>query len=400
MQPDETPASACVRREELANELRQLKTKVTIYTLGYMLVAGTVYLGATLAVSVPAVRWLMAAREAAAPGEQLTLAHLAGQQPLILVGSWSLLVLGGLLAVAGMYGWQRILGPERRPPRRLVLLVAVMPLSVAVLGSAAAAVQGTLQLCLLTPIALGGSLVMAPGIVGVIGCGTLLAARGVVGKRFEEIPAEELPEVARDHFDQQDQALGGLGLHHLYDLKSTSLPNRFRRVWYDTSGTMFASAEYIVLGQRTIFTVGFSSAAEDGTYFEASNAPAEFARNLKGMERQIQVLPDADVVKLLRAHLGALEGWIEETGARPLQFRHDDALRLSDYGLAWLFRRGREMNPRTELAWLVDPYLGRDLPELPGVPYEASEEVEQPEELFEDEPEPTMLATSSSSTAY
>ena len=294
-------------------------------------------------------------------GQAVDLPKLMAERPGLLASAGLLAVVGLAAGAAGAAAVVVTVGPERRPPPRVLALAGGPVIFFATLGVGMTFAQLGWPGGLL-PSAVGVGLASwLFGPVLTIWCAALLSI-AANHHREQAIPLEgEAPEEVEAFFDSVGAELEPAGFEFVRDEEYLNAPGRYRRLWIGAEGTIFASALYRPTADSILQATSAYSVLEGGDYVEATNAslslrvPEEMQRNVavddawapgEVVARQLELLRDA-----------------RSRGAEPARLTAEDDAAVQEFGLWWFGRqmlKSRKGRATAELLWLADPYWAEE----------------------------------------
>lgn len=360
-----------------ATVFRRLLRRVILYGLAYMMVTGALMVGLTLLLTWRAFLAIDAFREIHGAGAMPTIADFAKAHPELLLLSAGIAVLGIAVGWFGVWVVGRALGPERRPPRSVVLaqLLLLAPLGLGLMASA--------SMRMLVLALAGGPVLylfgwLLPIELTMLAAFQLSLAYRMARERQVFVDANELPKSAVAYFDQVEPDMRAAGLDPIGYIRYEGAPRKCRRLWGNPNRTFFASACWFPAGSSVVKAVSVYAVTEDGSYLEAANVPNSQFVAPEGQEHLFKIDPTATPAEVLNQFSEMFRSWIEQSGNMPMQIGDDEHEQLCDYGRARLSLGRQQSTQRNyvhDLLWLTDIWKNQPPPPLPGRRWEPETEL-------------------------
>lgn len=360
-----TDFSAVTPRE---TELARLR----LYLLVGSLLYATVLLGSLVGCMYLMLKQFLTWVKALPEGVEPTWEKMMQEAPGVLYTSIACGAFSLLLAAAGAFFLLKVLGPQNRPPKKVVLTLSTLPFVVGVAGLGLPLTSGaTWGAVLVFPLLVGFVISFVPVELGLLG--GCLASLGLrqLRQRPKLIDSADLPTAAADYFNPFEADALEAGLMPLGDFSYLPHWKKYRRYWMAPNGAYFVDATWVSLGQSTIEAIGICSATSDGHYFETvDQPPREGSDGAEPPESLVHVthLAGAPLAELIEAHIRMVAKWTEHAGCRPLEFAATDIHAFASYGIAAFMR-----DKKSDFLWLGNPYADQPLPPLPGRPWQPEE---------------------------
>jgi hypothetical protein len=355
------------------DEIKRLQLWLIVLGGGYVAASGAILAVASMAYILYLAAAFKQLRAGAAGAQPLQLADVAQAHPELFVYTAMLAGAGVVVGWVGLAVVKRVLGPPRRPPRRVGLTIAGMPAMLI----AAAMIATVFAKPLVGALTLGPAVAVAswsltPQLVAMAWFQLGIAAR-TLSSRLVVVEPAELTRDALRYFQSFDADATAAGLDHVADFHDEGSPGRCRRLWANPSHTVFASACWYPMKHGLISGFAAYTLTDDGAYLETCDVEPPGGVP-EACRDEFTILAHADAEEVLAAHFRKVGQKLEADGAQPVQvaFEHQHQLQL--YGMSRLMRAAREHSNHGQFLWLADPFIASPPMPPPGRPWNPAEE--------------------------
>lgn len=357
-------------KQELIDRTQRHFVRFVVLTMAYCVIAVVVLTTCSLPFLVR-LRELFQGDDGV---KRLPLDKLLAAHPNLIGWTLAIGAAGILLSLVGVAVIRWAVGK----PRRLPLLLTLVPYPFLLIFTAYGVIQIAVQfpaaaLLLSGPMIALSSFVVLPWLMVVHGQKLWQAVRSA-RTQWNAVPIEKLPAAPRAYFDTLQTRLSDYGYTHVSDQQYSTRNGFFRRLWANSSRTIYASATWVASGRNVGYAFSATSLAENGAYLETTNLASDSFTTPAEGDHSFVKISHATPAEVIEAHEQRLVEWMHKHDALPMQIELRDEPQLCDYGRCCLAKAKRDESIFHRMIWLSTAFCEADVPTPPGRPWIPSQD--------------------------